>query len=122
MVDKHRLLSREDDAADANWGGGWHIPTDDDIKELCLKCKWKWTEQEKVKGMLVTGPNGNSIFSPAAGSVSATHKGLFGYYLSAALNESNSNCVFLLYFDNGNWFWNGHWSRYRGFTIRPVTY
>ncbi len=55
------------DAATANWGGGWRMPADTEWKELAEKCEWKWTSQDGHMGCLVTGPNGNSIFLPAAG-------------------------------------------------------
>ena len=55
------------DAATANWGGSWRLPTKAELEELNNKCTWKWTTQNGVNGYKVTGPNGNSIFLPAAG-------------------------------------------------------
>ena len=55
------------DAARANWGGNWRLPTKAEQQELIVKCTWKWTTQNGVKGYKVIGPNGNSIFLPAAG-------------------------------------------------------
>ncbi|MBQ5856455.1 MAG: hypothetical protein IIW55_04020 [Bacteroidales bacterium] len=56
------------DAATANWGGNWRMPTEKEMRELIDKCTWIWTTQNGVKGYNVKGPNGNSIFLPAAGS------------------------------------------------------
>lgn len=43
------------------------LPTKKQWEELKYKCRWDWTTQNGVKGYKVTGPNGNSIFLPAAG-------------------------------------------------------
>lgn len=45
----------------------WHTPTKDEMNELLYDCTWEWTTYNGVNGQLVTGPNGNSIFLPAAG-------------------------------------------------------
>ncbi len=55
------------DAARANWGGTWRLPTEKEIDELINKCTCKWANQDGHNGYLMTGPNGNSIFLPAAG-------------------------------------------------------
>ena len=51
------------DPATANWGGNWRMPTTAQFVELLAECKWEFTGN----GYKVTGPNGNSIFFPAAG-------------------------------------------------------
>ena len=51
------------DPATANWGANWSMPTNAQLKELMEKCTWEFTGS----GYTVTGPNGNSIFLPAAG-------------------------------------------------------
>ena len=55
------------DAARANWGGTWRLPTKAEAQELRDKCTWQWTTRGK-KGCKVTGPSGRSIFLPSAGS------------------------------------------------------
>lgn len=55
------------DAARANWGDTWRLPTAAEFQELLDKCTWTWTTQGGNNGYRVTGPNGNSIFLPAAG-------------------------------------------------------
>lgn len=55
------------DAARANWGGSWRMPTKAECEELLEKCNWTWTTSGGKKGYKVVGPNGNSIFLPAAG-------------------------------------------------------
>ena len=55
------------DAARANWGGTWRLPTMAECQELVDKCTWTPTTQGGSNGCRVSGPNGNSIFLPAAG-------------------------------------------------------
>ena len=71
------------DAATANWGGTWRMPTKAEMQELIDKCNWKWKKQNGVKGYKVTGPNGNSIFLPAA-----------GYRDGSSLDDAGSNCSY----------------------------
>lgn len=59
------------DAAHANWGGSWRMPTGSECYELCdnNNCTWTWTTLNGVNGYEVKSKkNGNSIFLPAAGS------------------------------------------------------
>lgn len=57
------------DAATANWGGDWRLPTKSELEELVNKCTWTCT---RTKGCKVTGPNGNSIFLPTEFYLSST--------------------------------------------------
>lgn len=110
------------DAATANWGGSWRMPTLDEMKELLNKCTWEWTTQNGVYGRKVTGPNGNSIFLPAAGyryDTSLDGAGSYGYCWSAA-PSSYGYYACNLYFNSGNCGW-GDYSRDHGFTVRPVS-
>lgn len=43
------------------------MPTQAEHDELQEKCTWTWASQNGVNGYKVKGPNGNSIFLPAAG-------------------------------------------------------
>ena len=96
--DNKTVLEPEDDAATVNWGSGWRMPTREEIMELCTKCTSKWTTQNGVYGRMMTGPNGNSIFLPAAGyrrSSNLYNAGTHGYYWSSSLvlnNNNNSSC------------------------------
>lgn len=87
-------LLPEDDAATANWGSPWHMPTKDQIKELIDNCTQTWTQQNGVNGTLVSGPNGRSIFLPAAGNRwrdGLEGEGSYGDYWSSSLSPYNSN-------------------------------
>ena len=68
VVDNKTTLDLADDAARANWGAPWVMPTDEQIRELQKNCKTEWTEKNGVSGMLYTSKlNGKSVFFPAAG-------------------------------------------------------
>ncbi len=121
-VDNKTVLDPSDDAATANWGNGWRMPTHDEIKELYDKCTWTWTTQNGVNGQLVTGPNGNSIFLPAAGSRYGTSlygAGDYGHFWSSSLDSGNPFIAYDLYFYWGGprWYFN---YRYYGWSVRPV--
>lgn len=66
VVDNKASLESNDDVAAVRWGS-WRIPTEQEWRELCTKCKWKWTSANGKKGYSVTGPNGKSIFLPLPG-------------------------------------------------------
>jgi hypothetical protein len=67
FTDGKTELGPEDDAAYVNWGSSWRMPTKAQQDELRGNCTWTWTTRNGVNGQLVTGPNGNTIFLPAAG-------------------------------------------------------
>ena len=103
FTDTLTTLESIDDAATANWGAGWRMPTQEELQELYDNCTREWTEQNGVSGRLLTGPNGNSIFLPAAGyrSDSSLYNAVSGgYYWSSSLNNYPVE-AWLLYFDSG---------------------
>ena len=65
--DNKTTLEAADDAATRKLGSPWRMPTKEEIRELLDHCTWNWTTQDGVNGCEVKGPNGNSIFLPAAG-------------------------------------------------------
>lgn len=69
IIDSNGNLEESYDVARHNWGGGWRIPTTNDFLELIDECSWNWSNQNGYNGCIVTGPNGNSIFLPAAGCI-----------------------------------------------------
>ena len=66
-VDNKTELDLEDDAAYVNWGSSWRMPSWDQFEELRTQCTWTKTTLNGVNGRLGTGPNGNTLFLPAAG-------------------------------------------------------
>lgn len=55
------------DVAWVKWGHQWAIPTKDQADELVRECTWTWMKYNGANGFAVTGPNGKSLFLPAAG-------------------------------------------------------
>ena len=114
------------DTARENWGGTWRMPTDAENEELCNKCTWTWTSQGGHNGYKVTGPNGNSIFLPAAGWREGTgtgtyYEGWYGYYWSSTLSSSDSSRARYLRFDGSSHYTYDLYYRSYGFCVRPVT-
>ena len=111
------------DTARENWGGSWRMPTDAEFEELCKKCEWTWTFQGGHEGYKVTGPNGNSIFLPAAGWRDGTgtgNGGEGGYYWSSTLSSSYFGNARTLYF-NSSYHYTSYDGRRVGRSVRPVT-
>ena len=81
---------------------GLRMPTMDELDELRTQCTWTWTEQNGVNGYKVTGPNGNSIFLPAAGYRKGSlhdHVGSEGNYWSSTPGSYNDYCrAYFLFF------------------------
>lgn len=129
IIDGNGNLTSSYDAATANWGKGWHMPTSAQITELCTSCSCKWTTLNGVHGLLATGTNGNSIFLPAAGYCSGTsllNVGLSFTYFSSTLYEDSSVVgaygMNSTYNNNGsNLNYHDTFYRYPGFAVRPVS-
>ena len=128
IVDNRTQLDLSDDAARANWGGAWRMPTDAELTELHEQCTWSWTTQNGVNGYKVTSKsNGNSIFLPAAGDryrSSLSNAGSSGYYWSSSLyntDEEATDLAWILGFDlEGCYILVLVTSRYIGQSVRPV--
>jgi uncharacterized protein (TIGR02145 family) len=111
------------DVARTKWGSSWRLPTKKEMEELIKECKWKWTTQNGIKGYMVRGPNGSSIFLPAAGCLhgsSLYDAGGYGYYWSSTPYESKDNNAYSLYFDSSEVRPTDSNNRRRGFTVRAV--
>ncbi|MBQ3324200.1 MAG: hypothetical protein IJG81_05090 [Muribaculaceae bacterium] len=69
FVDNKMELDIEDDAATANWGSQWRMPSREQFQELINNCTSEWTTRNGVNGRLFTSKhNGASLFLPADGS------------------------------------------------------
>lgn len=100
------------DAARAQMGGIWRIPTDDECEELITKCTWTWIQIDGVDGYKVTGPNGKSIFMPAAGYCVGDEVSVYGSYWTGIPYTGLGFHSEDVYMFSGN--------RYEGRKIRPV--
>lgn len=84
----HDIGGTRYDAATANWGRNWRMPTVAEYKELIQRCSFEWVAEDDIagtRGLKVTGPNGNTLFFPC-------RTGIFGeeYYTS----QEDSNYTF----------------------------
>ena len=120
--DNKTVLVAADDAATANLGSPWRMPTADEFKELIDNCTWIWTTQDGVEGYQVDGPNGNVIFLPIAGYYEGSvlkEAGSQGRYWLSSLYSFESYNAGYLFFDSGAYN-RYYYYRYCGFSVRPV--
>lgn len=114
--------NKNSDAARAKWRGTWRMPTKNELEELINGCKWEdYTNRPKNKGYKIIGPNGNSIFLPAAGWRNGTlleEYGEIGYYLSSTPVDNSLSDAFFLATNDGI---HNTQSSYCGFSVRPVS-
>ena len=117
-------LTLEQDAAHANMGGNWRMPTKDEYQELLDNCNVVWTDDYNgtgVAGMMFTSKiNGKLVFFPAAGNCYVYVSGGDGFYWSASW-ENKSNCTWFLYFNDysGSQYVN-YGVSYYGYSVRGV--
>ena len=122
-VDNKTELEPSDDAATANWGSGWQMPSIEQCKELDSSSytTTTWTTLNGVRGARITSKsNGNSIFLPAAGYRDATslNRADGGYCWSRSLYTSD--CAYFLLFDSSHIGAGYIKYRYYGLSVRPV--
>lgn len=135
--DDKMVLDASDDAATANWGGKWRMPTNEEFAELLNEkyCTWTWTRMGgSVPGYMVRSkiiPEA-FIFLPAAGTkynLGLNAKDMAGYYWSSSLYRaqdiegSPSTAWNLLFFSDSNPNPGGsveYGTRTFGFSVRPV--
>lgn len=123
-VDNKIELESADDAATANWGSHWQMPSYDQITELYDSCytTTEWTTANGVYGVKITSiSNGNSIFLPAATFRYDTFYGQssLAYYWSRSLDSNECYNACNLYFSSSG-IGNSKNVRWNGFPVRPV--
>ena len=127
-TDEKTVLDIEDDAARANWGGDWRMPTKEEFVTLKNACNYEWVTDYKgsgVNGELFTDKTDPSktLFFPAAGYCyysTIQNTGQRCQYLSSARTENDESlCVYLsatsedMYFPNND-------RRANGYSVRGV--
>ncbi|MBR4157119.1 MAG: hypothetical protein IKU01_10565 [Bacteroidales bacterium] len=123
-IDSEGNLTAQHDAATANWGSDWRMPTTKELKELINNCTWTLTTQNGVVGYKVTGPNGNSIFLPRAGGSGPSVSSGYGFYWSSTPSSIPSTATIeselLYYSSSNNTIKTTVKPRYNGLRVRPV--
>ena len=119
--DGKTVLEPIDDAATANWGEAWRMPTKEEMTKLIEVGDWTWTTLNGVFGYEVKGSNNNSIFLPAAGyynGPSLSWKGSRAHYWTSSLNTEAPSAYSLmvseLIYEQSSQ------AREHGFSVRPV--
>jgi hypothetical protein len=123
FTDNLTILQPGDDAATANWGSGARMPTRQEWEELRDYCSSVWTTQNGVNGRRFTGPNGNTLFLPAAGfrwNGGLNYAGNCGYYWSSSLNTDDPDSAWYFFFPLGYTGVYGSGHRYNGQSVRAV--
>jgi hypothetical protein len=111
------------DVAHVKWGGSWQMPTKAQQDELIENCTREWTQMNGVNGIKVTGPNGNTIFLPAAGDRwddNLDGEGELGVYWLSSLYPYYEYGAYVLCFNSDGWGWNDYDYRFAGFSVRAV--
>lgn len=117
------IYKTDRDVANKVYGSWVTMPTIDEFEELFTECKKEWVEEDGVAGYKFTGPNGNSIFLPAAGSRTqgtVSGEGLNGYYLSGSINATDNRFAMAYSFDK-NAARRTATPVYQALAIRPVS-
>lgn len=113
------------DAARANWGEPWHMPTHEQCQELIKNTQHEWQTLNGINGQMLTGNNGKRIFLPAAGSCYSLKEDLYNsrnhwcFYSSSTLYESANNIYYGIDITK-EWVMDSSYGRENGCPIRPV--
>ncbi len=127
-VDEKTILEASDDAATANWGDTWRMPTHEEQTELRTECIWTWTDNYDstgVAGYIVSSKkegNTNSIFLPAAGGRGDSilyGEGEACQYWSSSLSKDGPGYACGIVARSGRVGWNDI-DRYVGSSVRAV--
>ena len=121
------VLAAEHDAARAQWGADWRMPTTEEMYALYDNTTSTWTDNYNntgIKGLIFTGKGdyaNSSLFLPAAGNFNGALYligGSGGRYWSSSLDSSTRGRI--LVFSSGYVYPQGSSNRYVGFSVRAV--
>ena len=122
FVDNLVVLESCDDAATANWGADWRMPTKEEWKELYMKTTNAHAVQNGVNGWLFTASNGNTLFLPSTGfclddGPICTE---IGTYWSSSLHTEYLDRGWSFHYDSDECHVCGTYERCRGQVVRAV--
>ena len=124
FTDYLTILQPVDDAATANWGNRWCMPTKEQWEELYEYVPNTWTTQNGVIGRLFTAYNGRSLFLPAAGyrrwDGELDSAGSHGGYWSSSLYTDRPYYAWYFYFGSGFYHMYYGGGRLQGWSVRAV--
>ncbi|MBQ4407678.1 MAG: hypothetical protein II852_11815 [Bacteroidales bacterium] len=105
FVDNITVIQFDDDAATANMGKSWRMPTLEEWQELRAHCTWQWTDNYMDLGKagyrIISNKNPDSrIFLPAAGGYCGIcmNAPKTNYYWSSSLNAEIPSEAYCIYF------------------------
>ena len=117
------------DVAHVRWGGGWRLPTEEELWELRRCSSSKWVEINGFTGREYTGFNENRMFLPAAGDVTIgeVSKGRHAFYAGSTEykkyeynpHADRNDCAGGIMFDSGGTSIVGIY-KFVGASVRPV--
>lgn len=120
----YAMQAKQRDAARSNWDGIWRMPTGYELQELVNECTWIWMSRyAKSDGYKVIGPNGKSIFIPAAGLISSEKDGMrenVCYWSSTPDSDKTAFCLFRGFNHVEGISDTASLNRYYGMSVRPV--
>ncbi|MCQ2171897.1 MAG: DUF1566 domain-containing protein [Bacteroidales bacterium] len=131
-------LDISDDVAHTLWGGSWRMPTSDEFKALKDVTYWNWEDVGYYVYAPQSGDAGKKnnetsntynksdalLFFPAAGYGNnglLSKAGTNGYYWSSTLYSGSTDNAYYLSFRSGNVSPQSNYSRYDGFSVRPLS-
>ena len=122
------VLEPEDDAATANWGGSWRMPTQAEQQWLIDNCTWEVLSISGYEGRKITSNiTGNSIFLPASELLASMHvpdqsTGTGNYWASTCLMNGNMGSRMIFDASLVVPIAGGVAPRYFGTAVRPMTF
>ena len=113
FTDDLTTLLPDDDAATANWGDDWRMPTQAEFQELLDNTPKTSYILNGVRGWLFIAYNGNTLFLPLA-------YGTYGIYWSSSLCTGTPYGAFYFHITADSYSNSAYRERYYDLSVRPV--
>ena len=119
-VDNRLVLETGDDAAFVNWGPSWRMPSEAQLDELKTQCTMEYAVMCNVSGLLLTGPNGNTMFLPLRYEGIGVVDGASTHLWSRTLWRNNPEVAGHLHLSPRGWYGGYPSGRSVGMCVRAV--